>query len=194
MSIYWILFVTFFRIGLFTIGGGYAMLPLIQEAVTEDHDWATVAQFTDFVGIAESTPGPFAINISTFCGLHAAESVGADGVLGSLAATAGVVMPSLIIILLIAALARRSMRQRSVRAALRGGKPVVVGLIGAAGFVLLVHTLIPDGGGWDGGHWGVLPLAAGLWLIARFARLGALGIIVCGAAAGLLLKVLGCPV
>ena len=75
------LFWTFFKIGLFTIGGGYAMIPLIRTEVIDSHGWMTLDQFSEFVGIAESTPGPFAINISTFCGMNTA------GLLGSLCAT-----------------------------------------------------------------------------------------------------------
>ena len=67
--IYLTLFWTFFKIGLFTIGGGYAMIPLIRTEVIDSHGWMTLDQFSEFVGIAESTPGPFAINISTFCGM-----------------------------------------------------------------------------------------------------------------------------
>ena len=89
------LFLTFFKIGLFTIGGGYAMIPLIQEEVLQNH-WLSFTDLIDFIAVSESTPGPFAVNIATYIG---AETV---GILGAVCATAGVVLPSFLIILLVA--------------------------------------------------------------------------------------------
>lgn len=143
--IYWTLFWTFCKIGLFTIGGGYAMIPLIQEAVIDEHGWMTPDQFTEFVGIAESTPGPFATNIATFAGLHAAQDAGANGLLGTLAATLGVTLPSVLIILMIAIFAHHTMKHRVMRAALRGAKPVVVGLVGSAFALLCQRAIFPAG-------------------------------------------------
>lgn len=91
--IFFNLFLTFLKIGLFTIGGGYAMLPMIRNEVVLSWQWITEESFVNFIGIAESTPGPFAINMATFVGYHTA------GVLGSLCATVGVVLPSFVIIL-----------------------------------------------------------------------------------------------
>ena len=93
--IYLQLFIEFFLIGLFTFGGGYAMIPLVRETVLEN-GWLTEAQFYDFIGVCESTPGPIAVNMATFIGSDQA------GVLGSICATLGVVLPSFIIILIIA--------------------------------------------------------------------------------------------
>ena len=89
------LFLTFFKIGMFTIGGGYAMLPLIQADVIA-HGWMPEEQIVNFIAVSESTPGPFAINISTYVG----SQVG--GILGAVCATLGVVLPSFIIILIVA--------------------------------------------------------------------------------------------
>lgn len=89
--IYLELFFTFFKIGLFTFGGGYAMIPMIQQSVVAK-GWLTVDEVMSFVGIAESTPGPFAINIATFVGMSQ------SGILGAVCTTLGVVMPSFIII------------------------------------------------------------------------------------------------
>ena len=108
--IYWMLFWTFLKVGLFTIGGGYAMIPLIQQQLIDRHGWITPEQFTDFVGIAESTPGPFAINIATFAGIHVGEQHGLSPILASVCSTGGVVLPSLIIILLIAGAFHYAMR------------------------------------------------------------------------------------
>ena len=92
--IYWYLFIEFFKIGLFTFGGGYAMIPLVRELVLE-YGWLTEEAFTNFIGVCESTPGPVAINMATYVGSMQ------GGFLGSVAATFGVVLPSLIIIILI---------------------------------------------------------------------------------------------
>lgn len=137
--IYVMLFVTFFKIGLFTIGGGYAMIPLIQTEIVDTQQWLTMDEFTDFVGISEGTPGPFAINIATFSGMHIA------GVLGSIVSTLGLVLPSLIIILLIAAVFRNFLTYQPVKNGLSGTRPIVTGLIAAATLRLLLHAIYPDG-------------------------------------------------
>ena len=89
------LFVSFLKIGAFTFGGGYAMLPLIQAEV-KSHGWLDTAELVDFIAVSESTPGPFAVNISTFVGMRTA------GIPGALCATFGVVLPSFLIIILVA--------------------------------------------------------------------------------------------
>lgn len=180
--IYLLLLWSFIKIGLFTIGGGYAMIPLIQQEVITRHGWMTADQFTEFVGIAESTPGPFAINIATFTGVHVAQMQGGHWLLGSLCTTGGVVLPSLVIILLIAGCFHYAMRHWVARAALGGAKPVVIGLIGAAGFTLMRHTLA------EGGiHWIGAGLAVGLYLVATLCKLGAVWLILLGAGLGVLL-------
>ena len=82
MSILWTLFAVYFKIGLFTIGGGYAMIPLIQQEIVNTYHWITMAQFTDFIAVAESTPGPFAVNTSTFVGMKVAGLPGALATIG----------------------------------------------------------------------------------------------------------------
>ena len=116
------LFYTFFLIGLFTFGGGYAMIPMIQEQVV-NKGWISETALTDFIAISEATPGPFAINIATFVG----NSVGNVG--GALLATLGVILPSLIIIIIIAAILKRFIKNRFVQGALKYVKPVVLSLI-----------------------------------------------------------------
>ena len=93
--IYLKLFLTFFKIGLFTFGGGYAMLPLIQQQVVEKQ-WMTLERVNQFVSISESTPGPFAVNMATYVGAEM------GGVFGSVCATLGIVLPSFIVILIVA--------------------------------------------------------------------------------------------
>ena len=128
--IYLHLFVTFFQIGLFTIGGGYAMIPMIQDEVVKN-GWLTMGELVDFIAVGESTPGPFAVNIATYIG-----SV-TGGFFGALCATVGVVLPSFLIILLIA-----KWFNRLVRGALTGLRPAVVGLIAAAAFSIACSNLI----------------------------------------------------
>ena len=89
---FWLLFKTFFLIGAFSFGGGYAMLPLIQKEVVTKHAWLTLQQFTDILAVAEMTPGPVAINTATYVGYQTA------GFLGSVCATLGVVLPSFLLI------------------------------------------------------------------------------------------------
>ena len=186
--IYWMLFWTFLKVGLFTIGGGYAMIPLIQQQLIELHGWITPEQFTDFVGIAESTPGPFAINIATFAGIHVGQQHGLSPILARLRTTAALVLPSLVIILLIAGAFHYAMRHWAVRAALEGAKPVVVGLIGAAAVTLLRHTLLPAG---EPFHWAAAGFAVALFLLTQWVKIGAVALILLGGALGLALRCLG---
>lgn len=138
--IYLILFWTFFKVGLFTIGGGYAMIPLIRQAVVEEHRWMDETQFTDFVGIAESTPGPFAVNISTFSGVQAAHQMDAQPFFASVCSTVGVILPSILIILLIAGIFHLLLKHWSIRAALKGARPAVIGLLASATCFLAINT------------------------------------------------------
>lgn len=119
------LFWAFFKIGAFTFGGGYAMLPLI-EAEVEAHGWMTTAELVNFIAVSESTPGPFAVNIATYVGTETA------GPLGALCATLGVVLPSYVIILLVAKAYDKFRSSRVVAGCMSGLRPAVVGLIAAA--------------------------------------------------------------
>ncbi len=132
--IYLTLFFEFFKVGLFTFGGGYAMIPLIRELVL-NYSWLSENEFYDFIGICESTPGPVAINMATYIG-----SV-QGGIFGSIAATFGVVLPSFLIILIIAALLKNFTDNRYVKGFLSGVKPVVIALITVTGFSLLIKCL-----------------------------------------------------
>ena len=120
------LFGTFSKIGAFTFGGGYAMIPLIQREVTERRRWLEDRDILDIVAIAESTPGPIAINTATFVGYQVC------GTPGAFCATLGVVLPSFLIILLIARVFTRFAKSAPVQGVLNGLRPMVVGLIGAA--------------------------------------------------------------
>ena len=136
--IYLELFYTFFLIGLFTFGGGYAMIPMIQEQVV-GRGWISEKSLTDFIAISEATPGPFAINISTFVG----NSVG--GIFGALCATIGVILPSLIIIIIVAMIMKKFIKNRFVQGALAGVKPIVLALILSTAILLFIKTIFFNG-------------------------------------------------
>ncbi len=123
--IYVKLFLTFFNIGLFTFGGGYAMIPLIEQEVL-NNGWISTEELIDFIAISESTPGPLAVNISTFVGMKMA------GIMGAFCATLGVILPSFIIILIVAGIFESFQKSRFVKGAMIGLKGVVVGLIGSS--------------------------------------------------------------
>ena len=128
------LFITFFKIGLFTFGGGYAMIPLMSDEVVSK-GWLLSEQLMDFIAISESTPGPFAINMATFIGYNQ------QGILGAIMATLGVVMPSFIIILIIAKAFHKFASNKYVVGFLSGVKPVVVGIIFAVAFTFLLKSI-----------------------------------------------------
>ena len=125
------LFLEFFKIGLFTFGGGYAMIPLVKEVVLK-YGWLLESEFYDFLGVCESTPGPIAVNMATYIGSTQ------GGILGSLLATLGVVLPSFIIILLVATILKKLIKNTYFQSFLNGVKPIVVGLILSTGLMLIV--------------------------------------------------------
>ena len=117
------LFWTFFKIGLFTVGGGYSMIPFVEkEAVVINH-WISKSEFLEIVSLDTVTPGPIAVNLATFVGYKV------NGVLGSIIATIGVVLPSLILVTIIASLFYSFRRNRAIQAVLNGLKPAVIALL-----------------------------------------------------------------
>ena len=122
MKNYFKLFWTFFKIGLFTFGGGYAMIPMIIEE-TPKFGTFSETDIIDFIAISESTPGPFAINIATFIGYSQ------EGILGAICATAGVVLPSFIIILILANIIEKFKNNRFFKSIIKTVMPIVIGLI-----------------------------------------------------------------
>ena len=119
----WKIFLTFFKIGAFTFGGGYAMIPLIQTEAAARQGWVTDEDILEIVAIAESTPGPIAINAATFVGYRT------RGILGAACATLGVVMPSFITILLVSGILREFQENIYVQYAFRGIRAGVLALI-----------------------------------------------------------------
>jgi len=123
---------SFFQIGLFSIGGGYAAMPLIQHQVVDVHPWLTMTQFADIMTIAEMTPGPIAINSATFVGTQIA------GLSGAIVATAGCVLPSCIIVMTLAYVYYRFRGLTIVQGILAGLRPAVVAMIASAAISLLI--------------------------------------------------------
>lgn len=134
MSVYLLLFLTFLKVGAVSFGGGYGMIALIQEDCVA-HGWLTEEEVLNFIAVAESTPGPIAVNMATFVG----SSQG--GFLGALLATLGVVLPSFIIILLIAAFIHNLLKLAGVKAALNGVRPAIIGLILATAVTMALRLI-----------------------------------------------------
>lgn len=126
------LFWSFFQIGLFSIGGGYAAMPLIQEQVVDIHPWLTMTQFADIMTIAEMTPGPIAINSATFVGIQVA------GLPGAIIATLGCVVPSCVIVMTLAYIYYRFRGLSIVQGVLAGLRPAVISMIASAGISLFI--------------------------------------------------------
>ncbi len=128
MNIYWESFKTFFRIGLFTIGGGYAMIPIIEADVVEKFKWVNREEFLDLMAIAQSCPGIFAVNMSIFIGYKL------KGVKGSVTCALGTILPSFLIILAVALFFQQFRENETVQSIFKGVRPAVVALIAAPTF------------------------------------------------------------
>lgn len=134
------LFYTFFKIGLFGFGGGYAMLSMIQGEVVTRYGWLTSSEFTDIVALSQMTPGPIGINSATYVGYSAIVQAGyspALGVLGSAIATFAVCFPSFVLMLLISKYFLKFQKHPMVEAVFKGLRPAVVGLLAAAALLLM---------------------------------------------------------
>ncbi|MBQ6475984.1 MAG: chromate transporter [Clostridia bacterium] len=129
------LFLSFLQIGLFSIGGGYAAIPLIQYQTVELHGWLTASEFMDLATIAEMTPGPIAVNGATFVGLKIA------GIPGALVATFGCILPSLFIVSILSLIYRKYRDLPALQSVLGSLRPAVVALIAAAGINMLLQVV-----------------------------------------------------
>lgn len=130
------LFLSFFKIGLFSFGGGYAMLPLIKKEIIEVHGWLTNAEFIDIIAISEMTPGPIAINSATFLGYRI------SGILGSVVSTIAVVLPSFIIMSLIFHFVNKFKDSPYSDWFFRGIRPIVLGLIASAAVSVAMDAFV----------------------------------------------------
>ena len=184
---------TFFVIGAFTFGGGYAMLSLIQNQVVVEHSWISESVFTDIVAVSQMTPGPIGINSATYVGYEVLQNATGShflGICGSLTATLAIMLPSFVIMLLIVRFYEKFKTSTLYAGTMRFVKPVVVGLIGAAAVILILKVIwtgfspevtivtenFPDWKSWlllasafAAGYWGK---ANPLWLIIAGAILG----------------------
>lgn len=130
------IFISFFKIGLFSFGGGYAMLPLIQQEVVNSHQWVSSTEFIDIVAISQITPGPIAINSATYIGYKA------GGFLGSTVATLGVIAPSIIIMVIISKFFIKFKNSEYVKYAFLGLRPATIGLVAAAAVLVAYGSFI----------------------------------------------------
>lgn len=185
--IYLTLFLEFFKMGALTFGGGYAMIPFIEETVLR-HSWMTTEELVDFIAVSESTPGAFAVNISTYVG----SQVG--GLLGSLCATLGLVLPPFLLILLIAKCYERFKQNIIVRGVMLGLKSTVVGLIAATvisvGSSVLfplgfdIHTLVPNVLS-TGNFWFIIIVFAVMLFLLLYKKLNPILVILISAGLGI---------
>ncbi len=137
--IFWQLFLSYLKIGFFGFGGGYAMLSLIQNEVVARHGWMTGSEFADIVAVSQITPGPIAINSATYVGYTVGMQAGGVGygILGALIATFAVCMPAMTIMLLITRFFLHLRHNTLIEGAMRGMRPVVIGMIAAAALMLI---------------------------------------------------------
>ncbi len=180
--IYWELFSTFFIIGMFTIGGGYAMLSLIQNEVVTVHGWISEGAFTDIVAISQMTPGPIGINSATYIGYEVLSNTGAPEVLcilGSFTATFAVVLPSFIIVLGLCKVYEKWKTHYIFQGILNGLKPATLGLIGTAALGLATPENFID--------WKSFVICILAFIALYFKKVGPFAIIGIGALAGLII-------
>ena len=187
---------TFFVIGAFTIGGGYAMLSLIQNQVVVEHSWISESTFTDIVAVSQMTPGPIGINSATYVGydvLYAATGSHFLGICGSLTATLALMVPSFVIMLLIVRFFMKFKTSRLYAGTMEWLRPTVAGLIGAAAVILILKTT------WTGGvpsvqvvsenfpDWKSWVLLGGAFVAGYWGKVNPIYLILAGAVLGVLL-------
>ncbi len=180
--IFWELFSTFFVIGMFTIGGGYAMLSLIQNEVVTVHGWISDGTFTDIVAISQMTPGPIGINSATYIGYEVLANTGAPQfmcVLGSFTATFAVVLPSFIIVLGLCKVYEKWKNHYMFQGIMSGLKPATLGLIGTAALGLATPENFID--------WKSFVICIAAFIALYFKKIGPFGIIGLGALIGLII-------
>ena len=134
--IYWKLFWDFFKVSCFTFGGAYAAIPLIRDMVM-NNGWITEERFAYMIAVSESTPGPIMVNMATYVGSDQA------GFWGSLLATAGVVLPAYLVIMLVVCSLKNAIGNKYVQAVLQGLKPCVIGIVLATGLYMVIHNVLP---------------------------------------------------
>lgn len=189
--IFFHLFTTFFFIGLFGFGGGYGMLSLIQTEVVHHWHWLTTSEFTDIVAVSQMTPGPIGINSATYCGYTAVHNAGLGtpmAILGSATATAALMLPSLVLMIVISRIFMRYMKTQAVKTVFAALRPAVVGLLAAATLLLMT----PENFSTPQDNWWQFSVSVLLFAATFYGTLSLkinpiLMIVLSGAAGGLLL-------
>ena len=160
--IYWQLFLSFLQIGMFSFGGGYAALPLIQEQVVTQHGWLSRSEFTDLITISQMTPGPIAVNSATFVGIRLA------GFLGALAATFGCILPSCILVTVLSYLYLKYRKMSMLQGVLETLRPAVVSMIAAAGVSILITAFWNDAVSFMSTKWdSIVIFVVAVWLLKK---------------------------
>ena len=180
--IFWELFITFFVIGMFTIGGGYAMLSLIQNEVVTVHGWIDDGTFTDIVAISQMTPGPIGINSATYIGYEVLATSGASEflcILGSFTATFAVVLPSFLIVLGLCKVYEKWKNHYMFQGIMAGLKPATLGLVGTAALSLATPENFID--------WKSFVICILAFIALYFKKIGPFAIIGLGALVGLII-------
>ena len=142
MMLFLELFYTFLKIGLFSFGGGYGMLSVIQGEVVSRHGWLTAVEFTDIVAVSQMTPGPIGINSATYAGYTAVFNSGAPewlAVIGSVVTSFAVMLPSIVLMLIVSRFFMKHSKSRNVEAVFKALRPAVVGLIASAALLLMTE-------------------------------------------------------
>lgn len=176
------LLLSFMQIGLLSIGGGYAALPIIQQQVVDLHSWLSNQQFADILTISQMTPGPIAINAATFTGTKVA------GLYGAMICTLGVVIPSFVIVLLLSFLYYRYRQLNAMQAVLKGLRPAVVALIASAGISLIRTAFWAEGSvalntiNWES----VILFVVALFILRKYKQGPVQVMLLCGVAAVIL--------
>ncbi len=185
--IFWQLFVSYLKIGFFSFGGGYAMLSLIQNEVVVQREWLTNAEFADIIAISQMTPGPIAINSATYIGYTVCSEQGGllMGILGAMLATFAVCLPALTVMILITRFFLRLHNNRIVEGAMKGMRPVVIGMIAAAALLLIFPSSgdAAEANFIDGWSWALF----GATIVASIKKVNPILLIILSAVAGILI-------
>ena len=186
--ILWYLFRTFFLIGAFSFGGGYASMELIRTQVVTQYQWLTNTEFTDMVSIAEMTPGPLGINIASFVGTRTA------GIAGTVVATMAYVLPALFLVLILSHFYYKCREQRGMQGVLCALRPAVAAMVLAAALKLCITAFWGDAVEWtfQSINWIAVAIALVLFLLLQRKKLGPIqAILLSGGVGGLLYALLG---
>lgn len=180
------LFLSFLQVGLFSVGGGYAAMPLIQNQVVTLNRWLTMTEFTDLVTIAEMTPGPILINAATFVGIRVA------GIPGAVIASVGSILPSMVIASLLAYVYFKYRKMDMLKRVLACLRAAVIALIASAGLSILLLVVFGEGGAaFENIRWSGIVLFVPAFFILRKYRLNPIMVMCLCGAGGLLLGLLG---